>query len=319
MAEQDDEPLDIVPVLLASFLRRPTLPFRFRSLTCRDPSGAAWTIFSADGETQLTLDGLSPPPKKERFSDTITVPGDCAPDDLRQLTDELVQSTAEAADIEIGRFEFRWGVKCGMAPYLKSVSGAFTCSAESRAYRRALADVLSFVALESTQESEAGRCFSRRGICAGARMRVSRERIEVWRIKRLARGIPVDDPADFVRFVKRRIASIFPGMMQEDVPVCRNCYAFYARERRLSPDQPRSFVSMTSTRRAADREHGRSTDDHADTAPPSGKIRPIPTKLVPPGTTYDRRTVMRTVRWSHRPYLSSSFPANIQTLKPRRV
>jgi hypothetical protein len=189
-------------------------------------------ISNTAGITYISMNAPPDKPGHDCFTDRFIVPDDSnAPELLRTLTSELERFTAELFDIEIVKLSLTWGVNARELPSLITCDGKFKCTSESRPYARFLTDIAFFIALETGQVQEPGACFSGRTECTAPDLPIARQKIETWRIRRLANGLGVDDKAGFVYYVKRRLGVICPALLVTTVLVCRNCFVLYAREK----------------------------------------------------------------------------------------
>jgi hypothetical protein len=233
----DKVPIDIRQLLLASFVRQTSVPFRFPRHCLQDHDRQPWTIYNTAGVTVFATNVPREKLKKERFSETVIMPNDAhLPRSLCALTAELSQFTGELFDIEIVTLSVTWGLSAGELPSLLGCEGTFRCTPESRPHARFLTDIALFIALETGQAQEPGKCFSRRPVCVAPDISCPRQKIETWRIKKLANGLGADARGEFVHYVKRRLGLVCPTLLVSTVLVCRNCFALYARERMPAPD-----------------------------------------------------------------------------------
>jgi hypothetical protein len=218
--------------MLASFVRQTSIPFQFPRRSLQDHKGQPLTIFNTTGVTYIATNIAPEKSKKEHFTHIIVVPNDDkSPESLRTLTSELSQFTTDLFDIEIATLSLTWGINAGELPFLLESDGIFRCTADSSPYARFLTDIALFIALETGEVQEPGKCFSRRSVCVAPEMTCPRQKIETWRIKKLAGGLGADEKGEFVHYVKRRLGLVCPTLLVSTVLVCRNCFALYAPER----------------------------------------------------------------------------------------
>jgi hypothetical protein len=301
----------MIHIVLASFVRQTSVRFRFPLVRHQDHDRQSWTIYNTTGITYIASNATFEKPKKEIFPQTVIVPGDStAPDDLQILTDELSRFAAELFDIEISGLSLAWGIKSGALPSLISCDGHFRCNRDAEPYEFYLTDIAFFIALETGQVPEPGKCFSRRPACVGAEIACPRQKIETWRIKKLSNSLHVEDKAGFVHYVKRRLGLICPALLVTSVQVCRNCFFIYAKEkmpaRNAEKGSPsaRSAQSTGPTRAALARQ-----TLNMDTRPASA-IASMRTS--PSGLTYVQDISGKSVRKAKKTYVSQPFPAFLQ-------
>jgi hypothetical protein len=320
MGEQGDggggsEALDILQVILSSFVRQTSSKFRFRPIQLHDCERRLLTIYSYQGITYIAANGVPQIPSTDPFTGEFTVPGDSdVPGDLQTLTDELKQFTAEVNDIQIAQFGLRWGVADGRLPCLISAKGAYDCNPEVAPFAAVLRDIVLFVALEIGQIAENGRCFTQRGDCAGFAQTIIRQKVEIWRIRRLARSLPVDDQTEFLFYVKKRLNQLCPSLMMSTVSVCRACFRTYSREKMpFRGPQPRSCAGTVTRSRDTESEIADVPTPTTSIVPPRPEpFRPVIFRRSGSGLTYVQDFSQRSQRKAHRTYLSTPFPAFLQ-------
>jgi hypothetical protein len=308
-ASEGEFTLDLEQVLISSFVRETSVQFRFPTHRHRDYARRWWTIYNTDGITYIATNSTVEKSKKEHFPVTYVVPDDDkSPEKLKVLTRELSQFTSELFDIEIVNFSLLWGVQSGKLPSLLGCDGTFRCTIDSEPYAMFLMEIGLFIALETGQVPEPGRCFSRRSACTGAEIACPRQKIEIWRIKELSIGLNVADRDEFLRYMKRRIGMICPALLVNSEYVCRGCFAVYSRERastrgeetEMSSRSPRPLAGTPSIRASA----------------PVNPARPN-TALnswyrSPSGLTYVQDIGRRALRQAHKTYITRPFPAFLQ-------
>jgi hypothetical protein len=301
--DRDEQPLHLLQIALSSFIRPISIPFRFPPIVFTDLNGSPWTVENREGVTLITADGLSQKPKKEKFNAKITVPNDsAAPREVELLSAELTQLTADLYDIDILELRLTWGLKQGKLPSLIGSEGRFVPNCPS--YGSFLHDIVFFLALKTCQTVEAGKCFSRRGICIGADMTCVREKIVIHRIKKLAHALKSMNFSEFVIYIKSRVEIVCPNIMFERVPVCRNCFSLYARERvpsRQLPIGPLKFVRPMVAETHFDDSNESIFFDNRPRSRPS-----------PSGLSYVQSTSFRGIHRAQQIYRSSPFPAFLQ-------
>jgi hypothetical protein len=257
------------------------------------------TIFNTNGVTLISVGGPDQRPKKERFDQKVVVPDDAdAPTALWTLTAELAQFTANLYDIEISELRILWGIKEGKPPCLISCLGGYIPN--SPLYEDYLQEIALFIALETVQTAEPGKCFSGRGVCIAPDMTCHREKVVVHRIKKLAYSLQPPDPREFVIYVRRRVAEVYPACLVGRVPVCRSCFSLYARETMPTAQPPRAMRSTAVGLRA----HTSSSFDLIR--------RPRENRVSTSGLTYVQSTSVRTTRLAQTTYHASPFPAFLQ-------
>lgn len=301
-------PIDLRQVLLSSFVRQTSVRFRFPPHILQDHDRHPWVIYNKTGVTYIAMNGpIEKPPPPDHFPATFTVPkDDRSPESLRILTGELTQSTTDLFDIEIVALSLTWGLKSGELPSLIECEGAFKCTRESKPYAIFLTDIALFIALETGQVQEPGKCFSRRAVCVAPEILCARQKIETWRIKKLADGLKVNDRAEFVHYVKRRLGLVCPLLLVNNVLVCRNCFALYARER----------MPMGSGESPPSARSGRGAGAILRGSAPADRHRPETSvmgwKKSPSGLTYVQDISGRAVQRAKKTYIAKPIPAFLQ-------
>jgi hypothetical protein len=297
--DDSESPFDLLHFALVSFIRRTSLPFRFPPVVFSDRNRSPWTITNHDGVTLIAAEGLSQKPKKERFPLKVTFPGDSdVPRDVQILSAELTDYTAELYDIEILELTFTWGIKEGKPPSLVHCDGKYRANCVS--FSAFLHDIVFFIAVETSQIIEPGKCFSRRGVCVSADMSCAREKVVLQRVKKLGNVLKPLDPSEFLCYVKSRIEETCPIILVGRVPVCKNCFSLYARDKIATPkfQTPplivrRSVLVMSRT-------------------PPSFELSTQSGqqfyRTSPSGLTYVQSTSVKSAERAQKTYLSPPFP-----------
>jgi hypothetical protein len=302
----------LTQVLISSFVRETSVQFRFATQYYRDCARRLWTIYSSDGITYIAGNKSPEKERKEYFTTTFTVPEDGeAPADLCKLTRELAQFTSELFDIEIQNLSLTWGVKPGTLPSLLDCDGVYRCARDSEPHANFLMDIGFFIALETGQVPEPGRCFTRKAKCTGADVSCPRHKIEVWRIKELGNGLNVRDLNEFLRYVKRRIGLICPALLLSSVLVCRGCFAVYSKEQ-----TPPKGSEITSARAIPVPSPRSIAPPAVRASAPAAAERPntVPGTWVKSrsGLTYVQDFGLRACGRAHKVYIARPFPVFLQ-------
>jgi hypothetical protein len=286
-------------IALASFIRQTSLPFRFPPISFCDFAQGELTVFNTNGVTLISAGGLSQRPKKEKFHLKVTVPDDPrAPAWLDTLTAELAEFTSSLFDIEISELRVLWGLKEGKPPSLISCDGRYIPNCPI--FGDYLQDIALFIVFETAQTVEPGKCFSGRGVCIAADMTCHREKVVIQRIKKMATSLQPPDPREFIIYVRRRVAEIYPACLMGRVPVCRSCFSIYAREKMPTSQPPRIVRSTPVAMRP--------------TIPTSFDLirHPREHRISSSGLTYVQSTSVRTTKLAQNTYHESPFPAFLQ-------
>jgi hypothetical protein len=292
-------PVTPVQLLLSSFVRQTSVSFRFPPCNYEDLGRQPWTLSNQSGITYITNAPLEKV-KKERFSAQIQVPdGDAAPSELLTLNGELTNFTEELFDIIIINLSITWGIARGAPPSLLGCNGTFRCTPESKPYAARLTDIAFFIALETAQVPEPGRCFSRKSVCVVPEIACPRHKIETWRIKLFADSLEIGDPAKFANYLKRRIGLICPSLLVSSVLVCRTCFALYSKEQ-----MPRQGEEKAHSNRLV-RAGIAVAKSRATTAA-------VPTRRSPSGLSCVQNIADRALHRAQLTYHSGPIPAYLQ-------
>jgi hypothetical protein len=307
--------LDLTFVLLGAFVQPCSIPFRCEPQPIVDCDRRPFVIEVREGIPYIESDeSPSEEPPEHELEKTYQVPGSSdIPEDLQTLTSELRRFTEDICDIRLINFTLTWGLRTGEYPCLVDCLGThYSTTPTSAAFKNILLEVCLFLAIETSQISVSGTCFSRRTSCCGSEMNIPRQKVELYRIRKFVDAIESPEPQQLNAYLRRRLSKICPSIMLSSVPVCRNCFALYSREKMPMPGSDQ-LVLPTRSSYTATGERPRQPQP----TPVAQKLDPIFGKKSPSGLTYVQTWSLKSYKRSRPTYMEAPFPAFLQRHDPK--
>jgi hypothetical protein len=307
--------LDLALVLLGSFVHQCSVNFRCAPQQISDWDHRPFVIHVSYGITYIESDDAPTKSAPEEFNTALHVPGDSnIPPDLERLTAELRKYTESLCDIKLADFQLTWGIKDGQLPCLLDCQGStYSCTTDSEPYSAFILELCLFVAIETSQIGKRGHCFSQRPLCCGCDMNILREKIEIHRIRKLAVALQVPDCNQLIFYLHRQISKACPSLMLSSVPVCRNCFALYTKEKlplrgatQTKSTQSTNVIYSARSHQSLPAAKLSLTQSACQTI--VSKFNPAGATKSPSGLTYVQLFSLRSLKQSHAAYRRPPFP-----------
>jgi hypothetical protein len=303
--------LDLAFVLLGAFVKPCSIPFRSGPHPIVDCDRRPFIIEVREGIPYIEADeSPSDEVPEQELEQTIQIPGDPnIPEDLQTLTSELAKFTEEICDIKLINFTLTWGLRTGQVPCLVDCLGThYSAQPACAPFKTILLEICLFLAIETSQIGIPGNCFSRRPTCCGSEMHMHRQKVELYRVRKFVEAIETPEPQQLNAYLRRRLSKICPSVMLSSVPVCRNCFALYSKEKMPAPPEksaarPRSSPSYSGPS---------DISQQAQSVRVAPKLDPIIPKKSPSGLTYVQSISLRSYRKARATYTEHPPPAFLQ-------
>jgi hypothetical protein len=159
----------------------------------------------------------------------VTTDDHACQQEILDLTDLLKSQTEQVNDISIAQFSLQFDEIEGEPITLVGCAGSrYTPSRHLAPMATSIHHLMLFCAAEASIVPVPTQCITRGSHCLAGVQTIERSKIVTLHLRQLIGALSL--PADAMKYMKRRLMRLSPGLLMGHVPVCAACFKYYTAD-----------------------------------------------------------------------------------------